>query len=73
MCEVGKQARVGFSPVGWFVRWGETAAEPETLPGESTAEGTGFLTASALLFVFDQKKEKWVSCEGLRKYPGSDA
>lgn len=64
MCEVGKQARVGFSPVGWFVRWGETAAEPETLPGESTAEGTGFLTASALLFVFDQKKKNGLAVRG---------
>lgn len=42
-------------------------AEPKTLPGEGTAEGTGFHTAkgSALLFVFDQKKKK--SCRaGLR-------
>lgn len=67
--------RGGFQSCRGFVWWGEAVAEPETLPGESTAEGAGFQTASALLFVFDQKKKKkkGVSCEGLRKYPGSDA
>lgn len=39
--------------VGWVICWGETAAEPKTLPGENTAEGTGFQTVegSALLFL----------------------
>lgn len=36
-CEVGERTRVGFSPVGWFVQRGETAAEPATLPGDRAA------------------------------------
>lgn len=49
--------------------WGETAAEPKTLPGENTAEGTGFQTVegSALLFL-TKKGGMGGSCEGLREY-----
>ena len=72
MCEVGERAEGGLSVLPWFI-WRVNLAEPDT-PGEGSAETTGFPTAegSALLFVFDQKKKKKVSGEGLRKHPASD-
>lgn len=54
MYEAGERAgQVVSSFVGWVTWWDETAAEPETLPGENTAEGTGFCT-----FVFDRGKKE---------------
>lgn len=38
LCEVGEWARAGcWSFCGWFTWWAETAAEPKTCLGESTA------------------------------------
>lgn len=59
MCEAGEWAGGGCqASAGQYMWWGDAAPEPETLPGEGTAEGTGFQAAeeSALWFVFDQKK-----------------